>query len=96
MRIDVWDIEKSEDEVKIDCGYPQGFEELFKVDRVIGKGGFGLVRVVIETATGENFACKSIKKRLNVPNILAAKQAQHLENIDREVKILKRLRGTLR
>lgn len=95
MRIDVWDIKKEEETVSLDCGYPRDFDDHFTVDRGIGKGGFGLVKVVIEKATGREYACKSIKKQLDVPNISPAKLAQHLDNIDREAKILKRLRGTL-
>jgi calcium-dependent protein kinase len=41
------------------------------------------------------FACKCIDKRLNLPNISPAKQERHLENIQREVAVLKRLRGSL-
>ena len=60
---------------------------------VIGKGGFGLVTKVVERSTGHEYACKSINKRLNVPNIAPAKVEQHLANIDREVRVLKLLRG---
>ena len=95
MRVDVWDIKKEEDDVKLDCGYARDFDDHFKVDRAIGQGGFGLVKVVIDKLTGREYACKSIKKKLDVPNISPAKLAQHLDNIDREAKILKRLRGTL-
>lgn len=97
MRIDVWDVKPStEEEQPLKCGYPSDFDDFFKFDSVLGKGGFGLVRVVIERATGMEFACKSIKKRLNIPNLSVEKQAQHLDNIDREIQILKKLRGTLR
>jgi serine/threonine protein kinase/Ca2+-binding EF-hand superfamily protein len=95
MRVDVWDIKKDEEVVPLDCGYPRDFEDHFTFDRAIGKGGFGQVRVVIEKSTGQEFACKSIKKHLDIPNISAEKLAQHLDNIDREAKILKKLRGTL-
>lgn len=53
-------------------------------------------RVVVEKASGDTFACKSIQKRLDIPNISADKQAQHIDNVEREIAILKRLRGTLR
>jgi serine/threonine protein kinase/Ca2+-binding EF-hand superfamily protein len=95
MRVDVWDIKKEEDIVPLDCGYPRDFLDHFTFDRAIGKGGFGQVRVVIEKSTGLEFACKSIKKNLDIPNISSEKLAQHLDNIDREAKILKKLRGTL-
>ena len=40
-------------------------------------------------------ACKSIKKKLDVPSISPKKRQQHLDNIKREVAILRKLRGTL-
>jgi len=95
MRVDVWDIKKEEEFVPLDCGYPRDFEDHFRVDRAIGKGGFGQVKVVVEKSTGQEFACKSIQKNLDIPNISSEKLAQHLDNIDREAKILKKLRGTL-
>lgn len=95
MRVDIWDVKKQEEAPSLDCGYPRDFADHFTVDRVIGKGGFGLVKVVIEKSTGQEYACKSIKKKLDIPNISAEKLAQHLDNVDREAKILKRLRGTL-
>eukprot|EP00775_Hariotina_reticulata_P001153 gene1153-1493_t len=36
---------------------------LYTFDRVLGKGQFGVTRLVIENSTGEQFACKSISKR---------------------------------
>ena len=51
----------------------------------LGKGGFGNVKVVIEKITGREFACKSISKRLDVPNFSPQKQAAHLDNVRREV-----------
>ncbi|MEW5299908.1 MAG: hypothetical protein WDW36_002878 [Sanguina aurantia] len=45
--------------------------------------------------TGKEYACKSIKKRLVMEHHSPAKQQQHLVNIQREVDILRRLRGTL-
>jgi hypothetical protein len=53
------------------------------------------VRVVRSKTSGAEFACKSICKRLDVPNLPPIKQQQHLENIQREVLILRKLRGTL-
>jgi len=38
---------------------------------------------------------RSIAKRLDAPNVSPAKQSQHLATIQREVAVLKRLRGTL-
>lgn len=96
MRIDVWDLKKPDEKLPpIDCGYPKEFENHFTIEQIIGKGGFGKVTVVREKSTGNEYACKTIAKRLDIPNISAERQAQHLDNIDREVKILIRLRGTL-
>ena len=79
-----------------DRGYERTLDELFeRTGNLIGKGGFGVVTVVIERNTGQQYACKTIRKHLNVPNIAPVKIQQHLSNIDREVKVLKLLRGTL-
>lgn len=53
-------------------------------------------RVVTEKSNGEEYACKSVCKRLDIPNLSPAKQAQHIDNVKREIEILRRLRGTLR
>jgi hypothetical protein len=37
--------------------------------------------------TGIEWACKAIAKRLSIPNVSAAKQQQHLENIKREILV---------
>lgn len=95
MRIDIWDVQKPTQASDLDCGYARNFKEIFDVGRKLGKGGFGTVNVVTEKATGKEYACKSIKKRLEVLNVSAERQAQHLDNIDREATVLRRLRGTL-
>jgi serine/threonine protein kinase len=41
------------------------------------------------------FACKIIDKRLDLPNVPASKQSRHVQNIKREVAVLKCLRGSL-
>lgn len=53
------------------------------------------MRVAVDKSTGKEYACKSIPKALNIPNVQVHKQQQHLDNIKREVAILRRLRGTL-
>lgn len=53
------------------------------------------VRIVISKESGKEYACKSIRKRLDIANVSAQRQAAHLENIDREIKVLRRLRGAL-
>jgi calcium-dependent protein kinase len=53
------------------------------------------VRIVISKTSGTEYACKSIQKRLDIANVSPQRQAAHLENIYREIKVLKRLRGAL-
>ena len=82
--------------VAYDRGYKRTLDDLFERTGIfIGKGGFGLVTMVVERSTKVQYACKSINKRLNVPKIAPEKVEQHLANIDREVRVLKLLRGTL-
>ncbi|PSC74049.1 Calcium-dependent kinase 29 [Micractinium conductrix] len=94
-RIDIWDVEAAKNEPAVDCGFPRDLETRYEWGRVLGKGGFGLVRTVVEKRSGIEFACKSVSKTLDIPNLSPQKQAQHLDNIKREIKILTRLRGTL-
>ena len=53
------------------------------------------MRVVTEKASGREYACKSIIKRLDVPNMSVSKQAAYLDNVKRESAGLRRLQGTL-
>jgi calcium-dependent protein kinase len=93
-RVDVWDA-KNTKELNLDCGFRRGIAEKYEPGRVLGEGGFGVVRVVRSRASGVEFACKTIRKRLDVPNLPLAKLQQHVDNIKREVAILRKLRGTL-
>ena len=86
-RIDAWDVQVPSPLEEIDAGFPRGFEEAYELGSQLGSGGFGMVRVVRDRATGAELAAKTIPKRLNVPNISPAKQAQHLENLKREVEV---------
>lgn len=43
-RIDIWDVEAAKKAPAIDCGFPRDLEAHFEWGRVLGKGGFGLVR----------------------------------------------------
>ncbi|KAL4853803.1 Calcium-dependent protein kinase 34 [Chlorella vulgaris] len=94
-RIDIWDVEAAKKQDAVDCGFPRDLETHFEWGKVLGKGGFGLVRVVVERRSGIEFACKSVSKTLDIPNLSPQKQAQHLDNTKREITILTRLRGTL-
>lgn len=93
-RVDVWDQQRQR-EISLECGFRRGLTDKYEFGRTLGEGGFGVVRVVRSRATGAEFACKTICKRLDIPNLPHAKQQQHLDNIKREVAILRKLRGTL-
>lgn len=43
-RIDIWDVEAAKKAPAVDCGFPRDLETHFEWGRVLGKGGFGLVR----------------------------------------------------
>lgn len=60
--------------------------EHYTFDRVLGKGNFGIVHLVMDKSSGEAFACKSISKRK-----LVAKD--DIEDVRREVQILMHLSG---
>lgn len=78
-----------------DFGYLRGLERKYRIVRALGKGGNGVVRVVEELATGQEFALKSIPKTLTDPELSEAKRKGHGEAVKREVEVLRRLRGCL-
>lgn len=96
-RMDIWDAAPADTDVPISAGFPRGLEDKYTLPpaRELGAGGFGSVRIAVEKSNGKEFACKSITKRLDIPGVSAEKQNQHLDNIKREVAILRKLRGTL-
>ncbi|BDA49651.1 probable calcium-dependent protein kinase 17 at N-terminal half [Coccomyxa sp. Obi] len=94
-RVDAWEVRKHREYTPVSCGYSSGFEEKYEVGDVLGRGGFGVVRVVSKKKNGKQYAAKSIKKVLEVPNLSIERQAAHLANIKREISVLYRLRGTL-
>ena len=51
-----------------DWGYLRGVEARFIFGRTLGHGGSGLVRTVRDRTSGEEFACKSIRKDLREDN----------------------------
>jgi calcium-dependent protein kinase len=94
-RIDAWDAAAAAAPAPVDLGFRRDLWQRFDRGRALGEGGFGVVRVVRSKATGAEYACKTVAKRLDVPNLPPAKQAQHLESIRREVAVLRRLRGSV-
>jgi calcium-dependent protein kinase len=59
---------------------------LYTFDEVLGKGQFGVTRLVTDNMTGEQCACKSISKRKLV-------SAEDMEDVRREVKVMHHLSG---
>lgn len=43
-RVDIWDVVGPKQEPAVDCGFSRDLEAHFEWGRVLGKGGFGLVR----------------------------------------------------
>jgi hypothetical protein len=58
----------------------------YAFEKVLGKGQFGVTRLVVDKATGEQCACKSISKRKLVNEC-------EVEDVRREIKILHHLSG---
>lgn len=94
-RIDATDLRRSTEYKPVSCGYPGGFDDKYELGEELGRGGFGVVRIVTHKKNGKQYAAKSIKKVLEVPNLSIDRQAAHLANIKREISVLYRLRGTL-
>jgi hypothetical protein len=82
----------------LDCGFRRNLQaEYAFVSSApdLGQGGFGRVRLAVSRATGEEVAVKSIAKRLDLPGLAPQQQRRHLDNVRREVAVLRRLRGCL-
>lgn len=81
----------------LNLGHPRDVTSHFEfVPRAqLGKGGFGTVHLVTKVSTGEKFACKEIRKALDPSIATQEKQRRHLENISREIAVLKKLKGSL-
>lgn len=78
-----------------DLGYSREFSKRFDIGEKIGSGGNATVCVVSDKMTRKVFACKSIKKTVEGPNISESKHAGHISSIKREIQVLKKLRGSL-
>jgi hypothetical protein len=61
-------------------------KEHYAFDKVLGKGQFGVTRLVVDTVTGEHCACKSISKRKLVSQ-------EDMEDVRREIKVMHHLSG---
>jgi calcium-dependent protein kinase len=79
-------------------GYSRNLGQRFQIRDEIARGGNGVVRLVVDERTGQQFAMKSIPKVLDDAgdkNISQRKRDDHADAIMREVDVLKRLRGCL-
>eukprot|EP00210_Caulerpa_lentillifera_P006940 g6635.t1 len=76
-------------------GFSRSFNEQYEVGPVLGKGGFGVVEQVTRKQTGEVFASKKICKTLTSNVVTPSQQMRHLENVKREIAVLRTLRGSL-
>ena len=94
-RVDAWQVQVTQEEEAVNIGAAKDFHTKYSAGRVLGKGGFGIVKIVTEVATGKEFACKSINKKLEEKGVGGKKQARHIANVRREVAVLRKLRGTL-
>lgn len=78
----------------MEFGYDREIDKKYDWGKELGKGGNGVVRVVVDRATGQEYACKAIKKVLE-GDLSDKKKAGHVESIKREIEVLRRLSGSL-
>ena len=62
-----------------DWGYLKDLDARFVLGRTLGRGGSGLVRVVRERMSGEEYACKTIRKDLREHNRELVRREVRLE-----------------
>jgi calcium-dependent protein kinase len=77
-----------------DLGYSRGIEDKYEWGKELGRGGNGVVRVVRDRKTGDEWACKSLPKQAPA-GAGDRKRAGHLDALRREVEVLRRLEGSL-
>lgn len=85
-RIDAW-VASSLPDSEVTLDLPRTFHQRYLVGEELGRGGFGVVRVVTDRLTGQRLACKTIPKRPAGLHITARHQARHLETIQRELQV---------
>lgn len=86
-RVDAWDVSSRNASDEVTLELPRIFHNRYMVGEELGRGGFGVVRVVTDRLTGERLACKSIPKRPPGSHVTAGQQARHLETIQRELQV---------
>jgi calcium-dependent protein kinase len=76
-------------------GYSRNLDKRFRIEREIARGGNGVVFLVTDLNTGQEWAMKSIPKVLSDPKLSDRKRNDHVNAIKREVDVMRRLRGCL-
>ena len=76
-------------------GYATNYQRRYTVEKELARGGNGIVHLVKDNETGQQFAMKSIPKVLTDPSLSEKKISEHKDAIKREVEVMKRLRGCL-
>jgi len=76
-------------------GYSRNLEKRFRIERELARGANGIVFLVIDHNTGQEWAMKSIPKVLSDPKLSDRKRDDHVNAIKREVDVMHRLRGCL-
>lgn len=76
-------------------GYARNLEKRFRIERELARGGNGVVMLVVDIETGQEWAMKSIPKVLSDPKLSDRKRQDHVNAIKREVDVMRRLRGCL-
>jgi len=81
--------------ISVDFGYPRDLEARFRVGRELARGGNGIIRLVTDARTHQQYAMKCIPKVLVDPSISEKKREDHADAVRREVDVMKRMRGVL-
>lgn len=77
-------------------GYARNLDRHYRIVKELARGGNGIVTLVVNTTTGQEFAMKSLPKVLDAEaDVSERKRMDHVEAIKREVEVLQRLRGCL-
>jgi calcium-dependent protein kinase len=71
---------------KLVLGRSDDIRSLYTFDKVLGKGQFGVTRLVVDNKTAERYACKTISKRKLV-------NTEDIEDVRREIKVMHHLSG---
>lgn len=79
-------------------GSAESFAARFELGGEISRGGNGVIRLVTERSTGQQYACKTLPKKLHATGsalVSDIKRQGHVEAIKREVSVLQQLEGSL-